>query len=160
MLKKILVYSFVAVMSLTSCGLGEKSYPEQVFEKVALNGNKIPNGFKQHFKEIRGQLRAGSLKIVTQDNKIKNVNASEYVENHYPHMFDKDIEAISELKPNEETRQILQDALVMFRYAQEIYRNDFPRIAKMIDEGIPDEAKRCCHFYEISIRRLALQFGD
>lgn len=127
---------FVLLLTVTSCGLGDKSYPEQVFEKVALNGNKIPAGFKRHFNEIRAQLKAGNLKIVTANNKVKNVNASEYVENHYIHMFDKDIEALNQLKPDDETGQILKDGLEMFQYAQEIYRTDFPRIAKMIDEGM------------------------
>lgn len=127
---------FVLLLTVTSCELGDKSYPEQVFEKVALNGNKIPAGFKRHFNEIRAQLKAGNLKIVTADNKVKNVNASEYVENHYIHMFDKDIEVLNQLKPDEETGQILKDGLEMFQYAQEIYRTDFPRIAKMIDDDM------------------------
>ncbi|KAF5296004.1 hypothetical protein FQR65_LT19859 [Abscondita terminalis] len=39
------------------------------------------------------------------------------------------------LKSNEETASILKAALDMFQYADDIYKNDFPRIARMIDEG-------------------------
>jgi len=123
---------------LGSCGIGEKSYPEQVFERVALNGNKIPNGFKRHFNEIRAQLKAGSLTIVTQKNEVKKVGAVAYVENHYVRMFDADIKSLKELESKAETAQILTLALDMFTYVDQIYKVDFPRIAKMIDEGKPD----------------------
>ncbi|UIR55074.1 hypothetical protein LZQ00_12370 [Sphingobacterium sp. SRCM116780] len=137
--KSLILIFFTLMLSVTSCSLGEKSYSEEVFQKVKLNSNKIPNGFKQHFNEIRGQLKAGSLKIVTQENEVKNVNASEYVQNHYVHMFDKDIEDVKGIKPDDETAPILKVSLEMFQYVDEIYKTDFPRIAKMIDDGKSDE---------------------
>ncbi|MFT3901989.1 MAG: hypothetical protein QM727_02405 [Niabella sp.] len=140
MQRNLLFYFMLLLcLSVTSCGLNEKRYPERVFEKIALNGNKILGSFKQHFKEIRAQLKGGNLVIVTPKNEVKEVSASEYIENHYSHMFDGDIKAIKELKPKEETAQILKKGLDMFQYADEIYKNDFPRIAKMIDEGKSDE---------------------
>lgn len=140
-MKMLLVYLlFPVLLFLSACGLGGKSYPEEVFEKVKLNSNKIPDGFKRHFTEIRAQLKAGNLMIVTPQNEVKKVNATAYVANHYLHMFDTDIKAIESLKPDEETKEMLADALDMFRYADTIYKTDFPRIALMIDEGRPDEA--------------------
>lgn len=129
----------LSFLSIASCGLGEKSYPEEVFEKVKLNGNKIPDGFKKHFTEIRGHLKAGSLVIVTQQNKVKKANASQYVANHYIHMFDDDIKALKETKADDETGPILKAALDMFQYADQIYKTDFPRIAAMIDQGKSDQ---------------------
>jgi len=130
---------FTLCFSVLSCGQLGSNYPEEVFNKVMLNGNKIPTGFKKHFKEIRGQLKAGSLVIVTKERKVKKANATKYVANHYIHMFDKDIKAIQELDVNAETKPILAAALEMFLYADEIYKTDFPRIAKMIDDGKSDE---------------------
>ncbi|TDQ73422.1 hypothetical protein CLV99_4474 [Sphingobacterium yanglingense] len=124
---------------MTSCGLGEKSYPEQVFDKVAVAANKVPNGFKVHFREIRGQLKAGSLVIVTPENEVKKVNATEYVTNHYVAMFEKDMLAIKEMKTDEETKPIFAATLDLFQYVDNIYKTDMLRIAKMIDEGQPNE---------------------
>lgn len=138
-MKNYIIYLGIALCLLVaSCGVGEKSYPEEVFEKVGLNGNKIPDGFKRHFTEIRGHLKAGSLVIVTQEKEVKKTNATEYVESHYIHMFDDDIKALKELKSDDETKPIIEAALDMFYYADEIYKTDFPRIAKMIDEGKSD----------------------
>ncbi|MGJ1268228.1 hypothetical protein ACR78G_13600, partial [Sphingobacterium spiritivorum] len=136
-MKRIYYILFVLSLCVVSCGLGEKSYPEIVFEKVKLNSNKIPDGFEQHFTEIRRQLKAGSLVIITPQNEVKKVNATEYVQNRYVNMFDKDIRDIKDLKSDVETAPILKVALDMFQYADDIYKNDFPRIARMIDEGKP-----------------------
>ena len=131
------IYYVILVLSLcvVSCRLGNKSYPEMVFEKVKLNSNKIPDGFKPHFTEIRGQLNAGSLVIVSSQNEVKKVSATEYVQSRYVNMFDADIRGLKDLKSDEETAPILKAALDMFQYADDIYKNDFPRIARMIDEG-------------------------
>ncbi len=140
MKKHCFFYLFLAfAFLLTSCGLGEKSYPEQVFDKVAVAANKVPNGFKVHFREIRGQLKAGSLVIVTPENEVKNVNATEYVTNHYVTMFEKDIQAIKEMKTDDETKPIFAATLDLFQYVDNIYKTDMLRIAKMIDDGQPNE---------------------
>lgn len=137
--RSILFLMLSLLLPLNSCGLNDKSYPEEVFEKVKLNSNKIPESFKKHFIEIRAHLKAGNLVIVTQQNEVRKINATEYVANHYVHLFDEDITDIKELKPDAETKNILAAALDMFRYADDIYKTDFPRIAKMIDDGKPDK---------------------
>ncbi|MDM1044687.1 hypothetical protein HX004_06375 [Myroides sp. 1354] len=130
---------FITLLVLMSCELGSKSYAEEVFEKVKLNSNKIPDGFKLHFKEIQAQLKAGSLVLVTPENEIKKVNATEYVKGRYVALFDRDIDAIKSIEPNEETLVILKAALDLFYYADTIYKFDFPHIARMIDEGRAQE---------------------
>ena len=92
-----------------------------------------------HFTEIRNQLKAGNLSIVTKEQEIKKVNATEYVETRYVNMFEKDITDIRKMKTDEETKPILHAALELFQQAAGIYKTDFVRIAKMIDEGKPDE---------------------
>ncbi|SFS34834.1 hypothetical protein [Sphingobacterium wenxiniae] len=54
-------------------------------------------------------------------------------------VFQQDIKSIQKLRTDEESEPIINLGLDMFRYAEEIYQTDFPRIAKMIDEGKPDE---------------------
>jgi|SRR5690554_12776 len=130
----------IALMaSITSCNLTGAN-PQKIFNKIGLNGNKIPRSFKQHFKEIRGQIANGSLTVVTKDNEVKRgVTATDYIEIMYVNMFENDIKGIKELASDSESQPIIDAGLEMFQYADEIYKNDFLRIAKMIDEGKPDE---------------------
>jgi|SRR5690554_721293 len=140
-MKKILILSLMIalVASVTSCNMTGAN-PQKIFNKIGLNGNKMPRSFKQHFKEIRGQIANGSLTVVTKDNEVKRgVTATEYIETMYIHMFEDDIKGIEELASDAEVQPIIDAGLEMFRYADEIYKKDFPRIAKMIDDGIPDE---------------------
>ncbi|MEL7676773.1 hypothetical protein [Elizabethkingia meningoseptica] len=68
-----------------------------------------------HFTEIRNQLKAGNLSIVTKEQEIKKVNATEYVETRYVNMFEKDIADIRKMKTDEETKPILHAALELFQ---------------------------------------------
>ena len=134
----IFLLSFL-LLFLHSCRLEKKGYSQDVFEKVKLNSNKIPNGFKPAFREIQGQLKAGNLIYITPENKIVKVNASDYVQKRYVPMFDQDIKAITNIEPDKETLEILKAALDLFYYADSIYKFDFPHIARMIDDGRPQE---------------------
>ncbi|WP_260256237.1 hypothetical protein [Elizabethkingia meningoseptica] len=68
-----------------------------------------------HFTEIRNQLKAGNLSIVTKEQEIKKDNATEYVETRYVNMFEKDIADIRKMKTDEETKPILHAALELFQ---------------------------------------------
>ncbi|MDX8575697.1 MULTISPECIES: hypothetical protein [Elizabethkingia] len=68
-----------------------------------------------HFTEIRNQLKAGNLSIVTKEQEIKKDNATEYVETRYVNMFEKDITDIRKMKMDEETKPILHAALELFQ---------------------------------------------
>lgn len=135
----LLVMLFVVGLCVTACNFGGVS-PQKTFDVLGLNLNKIPYKFSQHFNEIRGQLKNGSLTYITQDNEVKKgVSASEYVENMYGDMFKKDIEAIKSLQVDDETKPMQQATLDVFNYTQEVYKTDMLSIAKMIDEGKSDD---------------------
>lgn len=140
-MKKVLILSllFAFLIPTVSCNNFGVD-PQKIFNKIGLNGNKIPGSFDREFNEISAHKAKGSLVIVTQNNEVKRgVSALEYVENHYSKLLEADIEGIKELKSNEETRPIIDAGLDMFQYADQIYKNDFPKIAKMIDDERPDE---------------------
>lgn len=132
----ILVIATVA--TIISCNFSGTS-PKTVFETIGLNGNKIPRNFYRAFDEIRGQKNNGTLIIVTPEGETKNVSAEEYVKTYYTKMYDDDIKKVKELSADEETQPIIEAGLEMFLYADEIYKTDYIRIAKMIDEGKSDE---------------------
>lgn len=114
--------------------------PEKTFEVCGLSLNKIPYKFSQHFKEIRAQYKNGSLTYVTPNNEVKKgVSAEEYVQNMYPTMFKKEIEALNKLNVDDETRPMQKASLDVFKYSEEVYKTDMLRIAKMIDEGKSDQ---------------------
>lgn len=140
-MKKILLYVFLFIYGASVISCDNKGVdPEKIFTKIGFNGNKIPRSFKSHFKEIRTHISKGTLTIVTKENKVKEgVTATEYVENTYPNMFEEDIKEIKNLASDEESKPIIDAGLKMFLYADEIYKNDFVRIAKMIDDKKTNE---------------------
>lgn len=138
MMKRYLTMSLIAlVVGLVS---GCSDSPDKVFQTIALNANKIPRGFERHFKEIRQQKANGTLQTVDPEtHQMKPGTASEFVEYFYGKTFDEDIKKVTALKDTEEVKPIKEAALEMFKYADDIYKTDFPKIAKMIDDGAPDE---------------------
>lgn len=137
-MKRYLVTAMVALIVTVLSGCSDS--PDKVFQTIALNANKIPRGFERHFKEIREHKARGSLQIVDpQTNKMKPATASEYVAFFYGHTFDNDIKNVSALKETEEVKPIKEAALDLFTYADQLYKTDFPKIAKMIDEGASDD---------------------
>lgn len=130
---------FTVVSSIVSCNFSSVK-PEKIFTSIGLNGNKIPRNFKRAFDEIRGQKKIGNLKVYsTEKNDYIPATAEEYVKEHYAVLFEDDIEKIKALASDAESQPIIDAGLEMFRYADEIYKNDYPRIAQMIDEGKSDE---------------------
>ena len=140
-MKKLLIFSFaiICAFSVISCNFSGVK-PEKIFSAIGMNGNKIPTSFKRAFDEIRGQKKIGNLKTYNAETKeYKSVTAEEYVKSHYAILFDDDIEKIKALVSDTESQPIIDAGLEMFQYADEIYKTDYVRIAKMIDDGIPDE---------------------
>ncbi|MDQ5929949.1 MAG: hypothetical protein QG594_1731 [Bacteroidota bacterium] len=64
---KIIFILFLSTI-ISSCNLLYDS-PDQVFEVIGLNANKIPRSFEQVFKEFRQHKANGSLQVPTADNK-------------------------------------------------------------------------------------------
>lgn len=140
-MKKTAIYLllFIGAISLVACN-SSTTNPEKIFKTIGLNGNKIPSNFKRAFNEIRGQKRVGNLKIHSKtENKYVSATAQDYIASNFQNMFDEDIKKIEELSADEESKPIIDAGLAMFQYADKIYKNDYPIIAKMIDDGIPDE---------------------
>jgi len=131
---KIVFILFVSTL-VSSCNLLNDS-PDQVFQVIGLNANKIPRSFEQVFKEFRQHKENGSLQVPTADNKSTRPGSCvESVKYWYGNTFKEDIKKIKKLKVEEEAKPIVTAALDLFEYADEIQKTDFITIAKMIDEG-------------------------
>lgn len=136
-LKIICILFLLTIVS--SCNLLNDS-PDQVFEVIGLNANKIPRSFEQVFKELRQHKANGSLQVPTSDNKsMRPGTCVESVKYWYGNTFKEDIKKIKKLQVEEEAKPIVTAALDLFQYADEIQKTDFVIIAKMIDEGKTEE---------------------
>lgn len=136
-LKIISLFFLLSVVS--SCNLLNDS-PDQVFQVIGLNANKIPRSFEQVFKEFLQHKANGSLQVPTADNKsMRSGTCVESVKYWYGNTFKEDIKKIKKLKVEEEAKPIITSALDLFQYADEIQKTDFGVIAKMIDEGKTEE---------------------
>lgn len=137
-LKNIFILSFLMTL-FYSCNLINDT-PDTVFQLVGLNANKIPKSFQRVFKEYREQKINGKLKIPASDNKtMKPATCVEAVNYFYSNTFTADIEKIKKLNVTDDAKPIIAAGLELFEYAQEIQKNDFPKIAKMIDDGKSEE---------------------
>jgi len=139
-MKKTVIFSLV-IISLTiisSCHFIGSS-PKKVFTTIGLNGNKIPKNFKRAFIELRSKKNNGVLVVPAAGSSTKDASAEEYITTYYSNMLDKDIEKIKALSSNEETASIIAAGLEMFQYTDEIYKTDYIRIAKLIDDNKSDE---------------------
>jgi hypothetical protein len=135
---KIIFILFLSAI-VSSCNLLNDS-PDQVFEVIGLNANKIPKSFERLFKEFYQQKINGSLQVPTTDNKsMRPGTCVESINYWYGNTFKEDIKKIKKLKVEEEAKPIVKAALDLFQYADEIQKTDFLIIAKMIDEGKSEE---------------------
>lgn len=138
-IQKIIALVFVSTL-LFSCNFFTDNSPERVFELIGLNANKIPKSFERVFKEYYQQKQNGTLQALAEDQKsMRNSNCVDAVNFYYGNTFKEDIKKINALSKTEETEPIIKAAIDMFEYAQNIQTNDFPKIAKMIDDGKREE---------------------
>ncbi|WP_163410715.1 hypothetical protein [Flavobacterium ajazii] len=138
------IHKIIALVVLStvlfSCNFFTDSSPNRVFELIGLNANKIPQSFERVFKEYYQQKVNGTLQALADDQKsMRPSTCVEAVNFYYGNTFKEDIKKINSLSQTEETKPIIEAGIELFKYAQEVQTNDFPKIAKMIDDGKTEE---------------------
>lgn len=136
----IAFFGFIFISFMThSCELLGDNNPQKIFDVTALESNKVPASLSKHFDEMRNAHGKVGLQVVNDENNgMKTANYSEYVNFHYVSMFDKNLENLEKLKKTEETAPIIDAALDLFQTIDQIYKTDFPRIAKMLDDDFSE----------------------
>ncbi|MBE8728317.1 hypothetical protein [Flavobacterium hungaricum] len=130
---------FLVLICISSCNL-IKDDPNEIFQQIGLNANKIPSSFERVFKEFRQQKANGTLQLPAEDGKtMRKATCVEVVNYAYANTFKKDIERIKDLNPDDDAVEIVNSGIDLFEYADQIQSKDFMIIAKMIDEGKSDE---------------------
>ncbi|GAA3784463.1 hypothetical protein [Flavobacterium ginsengiterrae] len=136
---KIFALLFISTLFF-SCSFFTDNSPDRVFQLIGLNANKIPSSFERVFKEYRQMKANGSLQTLADDKKtMRSSTCVEAVNFYYGATFKEDIKKINALDKTDETKPIIEAAIDMFEYAQKVQNDDFPKIAKMIDDGKSDE---------------------
>lgn len=137
-MKKI-IFLLACFIFFTSCDNFTKSQPKKVFAVIGLNSNTVNGNFKRLFKEAQEQAKAGHLYIY-EEGKTKTTNSFQvYFKSRYSNFFDSYIEKVNALNVEKEDQKMVDNALKMFNRADKIYSEDFLPIAKMMDEGRPNE---------------------
>lgn len=140
-MKKITRYLllFLGFSTFFSCN-SPQTNADKIFATIGLNSNKVPSSFQQSFNEILNHKKIGNLKVFSESKKeYVPASAQEFIAYRYKNIFDEDIRKVKELPADEESQPIIDAGLRMFQYAEEIYKDDYPKIARMIDEGASDE---------------------
>lgn len=138
-MKTKVISLFIITASIVSCNLINDT-PDQIFQVIGLNTNKIPSSFERVFKEFRQHKDNGTLKLPSEDGKtMRKATCVEVVKFAYANTFKEDIKRIKNLNPTKEAEPIVKAGIELFEYADEIQNTDFIVIAKMIDEGKSDE---------------------
>lgn len=138
-MKTQIILFFTIIISIVSCNLINDT-PDQIFQTIGLNANKIPTSFERVFKEFRQHKANGTLQLPSEDGlTMKKATCVEVVRFAYENTFDEDIKRIKNLNPTKEAKPIVNAGIELFEYVDEIQSKDFLIIAKMIDEGKSDE---------------------
>lgn len=137
---KTKITAFLLLLILISSCKFIKDTPNEIFQQVGLNANKIPSSFERVFKEFRQQKANGTLQLPAEDGKsMRKATCVEVVNFAYANTFKKDIERIKDLNPDRDAEEIVKSGIDLFEYADQIQSKDFIVIAKMIDDGKSDE---------------------
>lgn len=123
--------------SLTSCN---RVSPRKVVGRAVLNSNTVTVKFSpKFFDELRERKSKGRI-VVFEDNRAQPGTAEEYVEQMVIAPANDAMESVEKLPKNEDTGDLVEASLEMFRYATEIFEEDYRAIARMIDGDQPQQA--------------------
>lgn len=110
--------------------------PNDYFNKAALNSNLVTAYYKPNFFREILELKNQDRLIIYQGNKNQPATAEEYLKFRLPDL-DKNLSEIKALKKTDETRDMLEASIAYFEHANGVFKNDYPKIAKMIDANRP-----------------------
>lgn len=134
----VVLVGFV-VQVLSGCSSSVDS-PERVFEIVTLKATVLPRTFENQFRQIRDRKGGETLEAFDPEtSQMKPVTVSEFVDIYYTNEFEDDVVRVKELKVTKDAEPLKEAALALYIFADELYKVEYPRLATMIDDEIPDE---------------------
>lgn len=135
MLKKwlaMLVTSMTLVL-LTAC---EQVTPEQYFDRAVLSTNGLQTTPIELFKKIQSDKAKGQLLWYSAEtNKMEPMSSAEEWTKNYLNWITEALGKVQQLKPDEDSRTIVEQSLKTFQAANQIYQNDFVAIVREWEQG-------------------------
>lgn len=122
---------------LTSC-IGDS--PESYFSKTVLNVNRYISFGANDFENMKSKKDQGML---TGDLSDGNLNYTDsyvtHIETNLIQNINSDIENVKTLKVTDETKSLIDSSLEVYSFIKQTYETDYLTIAKMLDNGAPQE---------------------
>lgn len=122
---------FTAILAACTAAI-----PEQQFAKAVLNSNLITVHYSPRYWDAILQLKDGNRLVLHEAGGARQVTASEYLGTRLPDL-DANISDIRSLERTADNGEMLDAALALFEEANGIFKDDYPKIARMIDENRP-----------------------
>ena len=133
MKKLTFLFSIVFTLVLASCSAPS---PKEYFTKTALNSNLVTAYYTpKFFDDVLEQKAKNRLTVFKEKSSIP-ATVEEYFKDRIPDLS-QNISEIKSLKKTDDTKELLEASTAYFEQADKIFKNDYPKIAKMIDENKP-----------------------
>lgn len=129
-----IIFKLFGLALMLSCS---KTTPQQYIAKTAVNANLMESFYRPQFFSEIVELKKQNRLTVFRGKEHKPATAQEYLKDRLPDLK-RNIDEIKSLNKTAETSDLIEASLSYFEEADKIFKNDYPKIAKMIDENRPD----------------------
>ena len=131
--KKVFMLALLTCQTLTSCNL---TSPERYFDITVLNCNSITgisgDGLMNELESPSVKLKEGSKSDVVPMTRKETIDLKILV-------VEDNLKKLGELSETAETKEMIQTSTSLHEYVLAIYKNEYRELAKMYDEGAPQE---------------------
>ena len=131
---KIVILVLVAFI-IQSCEINNT--PENYFDRAVLNTNLVVNIGSTDLNSMVLQKENKSLMGSVDGKFIAQESAELYITSWQIVDIENKIKSIEELKPTEETKEMIDRSLKLFNFVLERYKTEYVAIAKLLDNGAP-----------------------
>lgn len=116
---------------LVSCG---NPPPDQLFARVVLNTNLL---FGFAGSGMQRELASPSVKLVDEKTMATAPMKREEVVKTKLETIETNFEKVKAISSNEETKDMLNAAIVLYEFVIPVYKNEYAQLAKLYDDGAP-----------------------
>ncbi|WP_149697804.1 hypothetical protein [Chitinophaga sp. CF418] len=131
--KKVFMLALLTCQILTSCNL---TNPEKYFDVAVLNCNTITgisgDGLMQELESPSVKLKEGSKSDVVPMTRKETIDLKIL-------FIEDNLKKLSKLTETAETKEMIETSTSLHEYVLAIYKNEYRELAKMYDEGAPQE---------------------
>lgn len=131
--RKIFMLAILTCQILASCNL---TSPERYFDVTVLNCNSITgisgDGLMNELESPSVKLKEGSKSDVVPMTRKETIDLKILV-------IEDNLKKLSELTETAETKEMIQTSTSLHEYVLAIYKNEYSELAKMYDEGAPQD---------------------